>query len=76
MRPVGRTKRITHIQISQVSQLFAEFLAVLGLFLTAETGILQQNHIAFLHGFHSLCGSFAGHIIVGHKHHFPAKLLG
>ncbi len=73
---MGGTKGIAYVQISQISQLLAELLAVLGLLLAAETGILEQHHVALLHSLHSLGGGFAGDIVVGYEHHFLAQLLG
>ena len=76
MCSVRRTKCITYIQISQVSQLFAEFLTVLGLFCATETGILKQNNVAFLHVLNSLGSCFAGYIVVSYESNLFAQLLG
>ena len=76
MCSVRRAECITYIQISQVSQFFAEFLTVLGLFCAAETGILKQNNVAFLHVLNSLGSCFAGYIVVSYESNLFAQLLG
>ena len=76
MCPVRRTECVAYIQISQISQLFAEFFAVLGLFLAAKTGILKQNYIPFLHGFHSIGCSLTGYVVVSNEHNLFTQFLG
>ena len=76
MCSVRRAECITYIQISQVSQFFAEFLTVLGLFCATETGILKQNNVAFLHVLNSLGSCFAGYIVVSYESNLFAQLLG
>ena len=76
MCSVRRTECITYIQISQVSQLFAELLTVLGLLCATETGILKQNNVAFLHVLNSLGSCFAGYIVVSYESNLFAQLLG
>ena len=76
MCSVRRTECITYIQISQVSQLFAELLTVLGLLCATETGILKQNNVAFLHVLNSLGSCFTGYIVVSYESNLFAQLLG
>ena len=73
---MGRTEGVTYIDIAEIRQFFRERFAVLRLFLAAETGILKKYHITFLHGLHCCGCSLAGYIVVRHKIHRPAKLLG
>ena len=75
MCSVGGTKCVAYIVVSQVSQLFAEFLAVLGLFFAAETGILQKYHIAVCHSLNSLGCCFAGYIVIRYEYNLLAQLL-
>ena len=64
---------IVNICISQRSQLFAELRHVLGLFL-AETGVLQQNDIAVVHGSNSSLCVLAHNVVVVSKHNGLAQL--
>ena len=76
MCSVRRTKCIAYIIVSQISQLFAELFAVLGLFFAAETSILQQNNIAVFHFSNSLGSCFAGYIVISNEFYLFAQLLG
>lgn len=75
MCPVRRTKRITYIDVCQISQLFGESLSVLCLLCAAETSILKQDNIPFFHLFHCLRRSLTGHVIISYKIHFLAEFL-
>ena len=67
MCSVRRTECIAYIIISQISQLFAELFAVLGLFFATETGILQQNNIAVFHFSNSLLSVVAYNSVISSK---------
>ena len=76
MCPVGGTESIAYIQIGQISQLLAELLAVLSLFLAAETGILKQYYVSVFHCGNCCCCGFACYIVISYKVYFPAKFFG
>ena len=76
MCSVGRAECVTYIQISQFSQFLAELFAVLCLFFSAETCILQKNYVSLLHCLHCLCCSFASYIVIRNKVYLLAQFLG
>ena len=76
MCSVGRSECVTYIDVSQVSQLFAELLTVLGLFCTTETGILKKNYISVFHVLNSFGSCLSGYMIIGYKYNLFAKFLG
>ena len=74
---VRRTECIAYIDISQVSQLFAELFAVLGLLCATETGILKKHNVAVFHCFYSsFVAASPVTSIIRNKCYFLAKLLG
>ena len=76
---MSRTECIAYIVIAKRSKLFSELLTGLvglGLFFHAETGILKQNNIAFLHCCNCSGSCFAGYIVIGYEYNFLAQLLG
>ena len=73
MCTVAAAEGVVHISISQRSQLLAELGHVLGLFL-AETGVLQQNDVAVVHGSHSSLCVLAHNVVVVSKHNGLAQL--
>jgi len=70
---VAAAECIVNVCISQRSQLLAELGHVLGLFL-AETGVLQQNDVAVVHGSHSSLCVVAHDGVVVRKHNGLAQL--
>ena len=73
---MGGAECITYIVICQISQLFAELLAVLGLFRATETGILKQDNIALFHSLNSLGSCLAGYVVIRYEYNILAQLLG
>ena len=66
---------IVYEYVAQGSQLFGEFLAVLGLFL-AITGVLKKNNVSVLHGLDSCLGVRSDNLGICSKLDFLAKMLG
>ena len=66
---------VIHVGVGQRGQIPAELRQVLGLLL-AETGVLQQHHIAVLHGGDSGLGVVAHDGVVIGKHNVLAQLGG
>ena len=73
MCTVAAAECIVNVCICQRSQLLAELRHVLGLFL-AETGVLQQNDIAVVHGSNSSLCVLAHNVIVISEHNGLAQL--
>ncbi len=72
---VSGAERVVDIHVGQAGQLLAERGLVFGL-LFAETGVLQQHHVAVLHGRDSGMGLFTGHLVVVGKDDGLAQQLG
>ena len=70
---VRGTERIADEGIRQIGQFLAEAFAVLGLFGAPETGVLQQDHVAVLHGRDGFVGRSAGHVVIVHELHGLAQ---
>ena len=70
---VSGAEGVIDIHLGQAGQLAGEGLQVLGLFL-AETGVLQQHHVAVVHSGHSGLGVFAHHgVVIGKDHGLPQQ---
>ena len=67
-------KGIVHIGVGQAGQLLAELRHVLGFFL-AEAGVLQQHHVAVVHGGDSGLGLRTDNLVVIGKLDGLAQLL-
>ncbi len=65
---------VVHVGVGQAGQILAELGQVLGFFL-AETGVLQQHHIAVVHGGNSGLGLGAHDLVVIGKLDGLAQLL-
>ena len=76
MCSVGGTECVAYIVVCEVSQLFAELLAVLCLLSSTKTCVLKKNDISLFHCVHSLCCSFAGYIVIGYENNFFSEFLG
>ena len=75
MCSVRRTKCIAYIDISQVSQLFAELFTILGLLSTTETCILKKNYISIFHLRNCFGSCLSGYMIIRYEYYLFAKLL-
>ncbi len=75
VRTVSGAERVHDEHFGQRSQLRAERLEVLGLFL-AETGVLQQNDVAVLHGGNGCLGVSADDLVVIGEYNVLAEQLG
>ena len=70
---MAAAKGVVHIGIGQAGQILRECGHVLGLFL-AEAGVLQQHHVAVVHGGHSGLGVVAHHVVIVGKDNVLAQL--
>src|SRR5699024_11007141 len=59
---VAAAEGVVHIGVGQAGQLLGEFGDVLGLLL-AEAGVLQQDHVAVVHGGDSGLGVLAHNVV-------------
>ena len=75
VRSMSRSESVVYENIAERSQLFAELIAVLGLF-RAVTGILKENHVAVLHRLNRGLRVRANHFRISGKLYFLAKELG
>src|SRR5699024_3138530 len=70
---VAAAEGVVHIGVGQAGQLLGEFGDVLGLLL-AEAGVLQQDHVAVVHGGDSGLGVLAHDVVIVGKDDFLAQL--
>ena len=75
VRSMGGSESVVYKYVAEGSQIFGESLSVLGLF-RSVTGVLQQDHIAVLHGLNRSFCIGAYHFRIRSELHFLAKQFG
>ena len=74
MGAVRGAEGIVYKHIAQGSQFLGEGFAVFGLFL-AVTGVLQQNHVAVVHGSYGRLGVFTHDTVIRSEFNIDAQLF-